>query len=1177
MREAVDPTLPAGPMRDQWTIDPDRGLWLFRASRLDALLDPLDALLLHLPPREWLAPQTVLVGHPGLRHWLRQALANRRGPGAVVANIAFALPGPWLDGLALALLGLPDAAARGWQHEVLRWRLLPRLRALDDARVQSMLADDDGTQAFALASRLASALAPLMLYRPDWLRRWARGEPAVRGDALLAAAWRALQGSGGADGRRGAPASRDDARVAHRGERLLQLAHHLNDAVLRPAGLAEDPLHVFGLHHLAPPELAVVRALSRWRPVVLHVADPCREHWLGMGSGRAAMRAALACDDIGESAFLALDHPLLAAWGRLGQHFLLALEDNALAVNERHGVDTLDPAPTTLLDRVQHSLRRNAPGLMRMASADALDALRGDASLRVLRCATPLRELEVLRDALAEAFATLPGLQPADVVVLAPDPARYRPLLPAVFGAPGQRDGVWPWHAFDVPLAASHPLYRALAIALALPGTRLTAPGLLDLLALPAVARRFSLEGEDAAVLRHALARLGVAWGLDADDRAAFDAPPSVEHTFDWGLDRALAGQVFGLRDAEVITLPDEARLLPGEGIDAGVAERLGRLHALLLEVREWTALAAASLTPGAWQTTLARRIDGLFAVAPGDDEARDALDAVRAMLAALADEWRDAGLEATAPIPASPAAPAASGLLPWPAVRDALRGRLDAVPERQRFLVGGITFAGMVPQRAIPFRVIAVLGLDEGALPRHAPEDGLELRAQAPRFGDRDLASDDRYLFLETLMAARDRLHLSFIGVGADDGRARNPAGPLADLLDTLARFVPPGGSAKPEAGWPWERQARLQPASVRDVGERGASIAARPPSHASPPTGAALATPPTLEALLAFFHDPARHALRDIAGARLDALEDERLEADEPLEPQADRREAIARRLVFAALEAGAAAPAESPDESLRLGGRLPPGALADALWREQREQALTTLGLLRTAPTPPREPLSAPRRIAVSVALDAGSTLTGEVAVRDDADGRLWLIEAVPGRQGDRLHFGRRIPLLLRWLALRLTQPDRVNIALVGSERDDDFAGRIAAMDAACTAAGTAEAREANAAALRAVLRAALDFRAAVLRGERRYLPATSWAAWRHGDDDPGRVIAAWAGAGIPVGERDHAPGYAALWGQDWHFVPGEGELARFVDDAKALVASFGALLDPAHGGDGVGGEP
>ncbi len=1154
-------------MRNEWTIDPDRGLWLFRASRLEALLDPLEALLAHLPPHDWLAPQTVLIGHPGLRPWLRQSLAAKRGPRGIVANLEFALPSPWLDRLAVSMLGLPDAAARGWQREVLRWRLLPALNALDDGRVRDMLAEDDGTQAFALAERLSAALAPLMLYRADWLRRWSRGESVLRGDALLAQAWRALH----ADQRH------DDARTPHRGERLTQLARRLHEAELRPEGLAHDPLHLFGLHHLAPPELAVLRALSRWRPVVLHVADPCREHWLGMGSGRAAMREALAREDVGESAFLALDHPLLAGWGRLGQHFLLALEDGDLAVNERHGVDALDAAPTTLLERVQHSLRRNAPALMRVESPAAFAALRDDASLRVQRCATPLRELEVLREALAEAFVALPGLQPADIVVLSPDLARYRALIPAVFGEPDQRHGTWPWHAADAPLAATHSVYRAFALVLTLPDTRLSAPSLLDLLSHSVVARRFGLEGENESTLRHVLARLGVAWGFDADDRADFDAPADGAHTFAWSLDRAMAGHVLGVRDAEVLELPDGERVLPGEGIDANVAERLGRLFAMLLELREWVELSRSTHPPITWSSKLALRIDTLFEIAPDDDEARDALDTVRGLLAELAEEWRDASLDAP---------------LPWALVRDALQAKLAAVPERQRFLVGGITFAGMVPQRAIPFRVVAVLGLNEGALPRHGPDDGFELRARSPRFGDRDLASDDRYLFLETLMAVRERLHLSFVGVGADDGRPRNPAGPLADLIDTLARFVPPIDQAKSEAGWPWERQAPLQPPRPGGRGDDGGDESAtrdapslaitRLHGAATDDAPFAAGAPAMLEALLAFFRDPAKQALRDGLGVRLDGLEDGRLDDSEPLAPQADPREAIARGLVFAALERGDEPP-DAIDEAWRLGGRLPPGLLGEALWREQREQAMRTLASLRASQGAPIEPLSAPMTIAVDLLLNrdaklhapaaaaADPRLIGSIAVREDATGTLWLIAAHPGRKAVALHFGQRVPLLLAWLALRLSQEKPVRVALVGEGAPDALGERLAAEDAAFLVSTDPETRATRRADYAQQLRFALEFRSAVLSGEACYLPATGWAAWRHAIDDPERVAKAWLGGERATGERDYAPGYAALWGPHWQFAPDDEHFQALHSSVTALTDALPLLLGPMEEGD------
>jgi exodeoxyribonuclease V gamma subunit len=1139
-------------MRDEWTIDPDRGLWLFRASRLEALLDPLEALLTHLPPASLLAPQTVLVGHPGLRAWLQARLAERRGPGGIVANLDVALPSPWLDALALSLGGEALLGVRPWAREVLRWRLWQALPGLNDPRVEALLARDaDGAERFALAARLASALTPLLVYRLDWLQAWERGArllPAASAndESLLAAAWRALRTPG---------------LPRHRGEGLRWLLGRLRAAapgeLADAVGANDGPLHVFGLNHLPPLEREVLQALSRHRPVVFHLLDPCAEDWLGMGSGRQRFREALADEDVGESRFLTLDHPLLAAWGRLGQHFLLGLEAGEVALHERAGADARDAddmtaaAPMPLLARLQRSLRRNDPERLAGPSPTA-----GDASLRVVACATPLRELEVLRDALAQAFMDLPGLQPADIVVLSPQLERYRALVPAVFGEAARRDAPWPWRLADVPLSATHPLYAALRQALALPGQRLTAPLLVDLLRTEALARRFGLEGRDVDALAHALARLGVAWGLDAADRARFGVPAMDAHGFAWGLDRALAAHVFGdddahdaeaVDDARVLVLPDGAPVVPARGIDAAVADVLGRAHGLLLELREWIALAGLTLDGEAWRSLLTQRIDALFDVKGLDPASREALEAVRTEVAALAAEWRDAGL---------------SHPLPFAAVRAALLERLDAVPERQRFLEGGITFCGMVPQRAIPFRVVAVLGLDEGALPRQAADAGLDLRRRHPRAGDRDLALDDRYLFLETVLAARERLHLSWIGIGAQDGGERNPAAPLAELLATLQRFA--GGA---DGAAPWRQQAALQPPAWRVAGDDRATRDATASTASTASTPVTIPPPAPLDpsALLRFFRDPARAALRDGMGVRLDALEDDALPADEPLAPRADPRDTLSRRLALIALERGEAPP-ESPPAAWTLAGRLPAGELGAALWRSERDDAVRLLGRLASDDAV-SDALGAPlpQESAWRVAIDLdGLRIDGAIAARLGADGGATVLSLFPKRKADELHFGQTLPAVLAWLLLRLTREGPVRLVLFGADGLHPMAATANALDEAMRC-GDAAARGAIEARLRGALRGLLAFRDAVLRGERRYLPKTSFVAIE-GHDEKTRL--AWAGGDASIGERDHAPGYAALWAHDWGL---DDELddagrVRLGRDAVQLLQA----LSPLHGG-------
>ncbi|MHB1617756.1 MAG: exodeoxyribonuclease V subunit gamma, partial [Metallibacterium sp.] len=109
------------------------GLYVYRASRLEALADQLAQQLAAQPPASVLTPQAVVVAHLGMKRWLLGTLAQRRGsdgsPG-IAANLHLLLPGEWWLRLGDALLGSDGSPA--WQREVLRWRILDLLDARSD-------------------------------------------------------------------------------------------------------------------------------------------------------------------------------------------------------------------------------------------------------------------------------------------------------------------------------------------------------------------------------------------------------------------------------------------------------------------------------------------------------------------------------------------------------------------------------------------------------------------------------------------------------------------------------------------------------------------------------------------------------------------------------------------------------------------------------------------------------------------------------------------------------------------------------------------------------------------------------------------------------------------------------------------------------------------------------------
>lgn len=1089
---------------------PHTGIVIYRASRLEALLAPLSRLLEEFPPEHLLAPQTVLAAHPGIKRWLHTALARERGVAGIVANLDVQLPSSWLLAQAHRRLGVPASALAPYRREALRWRIFACLPELDDPDIRRYLDDPDPLRRrFQLADRIAGIFSRYQVYRSDWLEAWQQGRRThPLPTTFLAPLWRRL---------------RTGINAPQRGELLKALIQQL---LQQPLGMRSEPLHVFGVSHLPPAELDVLRAVSRERLVALYLPDPCVQHWAGLSHEASELRRWLQAarpaneNEVSSDAVaMGVGHPLLAAWGRLGQHFGLVLNEGEQGVlsEVRHFEDyQRAPESDARLHRLQHSLRQLQPGLMRGSEE------RGDASLRIHGCHTRLRELEVLRDVLLQALSDHPDLQPGQMVVMAPDIAAYAPLIPAVFGAPGDATALLPYHLADVGLASSHPVFSAFRSVLALPVARISAAAVHDLLSVPCIARALGLDASGLEQLGHWLAHARVAWGLDAASRSRLGLPAYDEHSLAWGVERMLAGYVMGDAGEPAI---EALQCAPLSGVHGVQASALGALDGFLGEIDTFCREAAQARPLSQWLARLHALIDVLFVADANDGAEVEALAGLRGVVSGIESELPPADCDP---------------LLEFAVVREVLRERLEAVPERQPFLQGGITFCGMVPQRSIPFELAAVLGLNDGEFPRGGSDGGIDLMVKAPRLGDRDLRSDDRYLFLETVMAARRQLHLSYLAEGARDGKARNPAAPLAELMAFLEEHASPESIARhgdDTVDPPWYVSHALQPFDARYfTGEdpRWFSYAAAFTEAASASDGLtpflsrdeaqipAPVEPIPLASVLSYYRDPARQLLRRRLNVSLDALAEAALGNDEPLSALVDPGDRLPQTLLREALQRREFALPDMAPAALRLAGLLPAGRVGARAYKRLREQVDPLLQLasedeLLRAGLPVREALVVDRTLGE---FRVQGTLP---RVHPLATGWM-LFEAFPTKDKEAaIGFRERLPLLIEWGLLKLHALEhggRAELCLLypGKAQPWQQHWRQCVWSAA-------QWHSRLEALLQVYWRA--QFRPGL------YFPKTSWAlataepgnAWRD-------VLQAWQGGGYVTGERDYAPGYARL---------------------------------------------
>ena len=94
------------------------------------------------------------------------------------------------------------------------------------------------------------------------------------------------------------------------------------------------------------------------------------------------------------------------------------------------------------------------------------------------------------------------------------------------------------------------------------------------------------------------------------------------------------------------------------------------------------------------------------------------------------------------------------------------------------------------MPMRAVPFKVVCMLGLNDADYPRTVQPIGFDLVPYSKKQkGDRSRKLDDRYLFLEALLSARENLYISYIGRSCFDNQPRMPSTLVSELLEYIGR----------------------------------------------------------------------------------------------------------------------------------------------------------------------------------------------------------------------------------------------------------------------------------------------------------------------------------------------------------------------------------------------------
>ena len=721
---------------------------LYHGNDLSLLAGLLsNTLQTDVDPEGILIPETILIPQPAMKRWLQMVLAEQHG---IAANLRFLTPGEFVRATLHA--NRLESSSTIFAADTLRWRLYSVLS--DKTRwqhpaMQTIAPYLRGSQAdikaWSLANECATAFEKYQAWRRDWCLAWDLGGSPLDWQAHL---WREVT--------RGKP---------HRGQAITEYlkAFESRDTPA-PQGLPKR-LFVFACLNVSPDVLRVIATAAKAGPLHFFLPSPSRKYWGDISSLRERLK------NLPIDVFAHEENPLLQAWGRAGRDFIATLFSNN-TVELRGDVDIYEPHhQSSLLARVKNDLlERQTPGIV------TGNFELNDTSLQVHNCHTRLREAQVLHDQLHRLFLNDEKLQARDIAIMAPDIDAYAPFIEAVFGAAKNTPRYIPYRLSDRKLQESSALVDLFLRLLALPTLELTSNEVLELLNAPALAEYLDADEDCVRWWPFWIEQTGARWGLNAGHRQQHGVPAEHLTTWAFALDRLLLGYA----SADEGMLSSVAPVIEVEGQALNTLDKLIRGLRLLARYNEYF---RHPHTASHWATSCSELLALLDKSAQQNSNEAAALQDCQSAIAGLVEQTQQAELES---------------LIAPEIIRDYFKNILSESDASQNFLSGGVTVCRMVPMRQIPFKVICLLGLNEGQMPRTEPPGFIQRLAEeikspsTRRYGDRSLRDDDRFLFLQLLSAAETTFYLSYCGKHPRDDTEQAPSSLISELLDCLAAMHP-------------------------------------------------------------------------------------------------------------------------------------------------------------------------------------------------------------------------------------------------------------------------------------------------------------------------------------------------------------------------------------------------
>ncbi|NGX55597.1 MAG: RecBCD enzyme subunit RecC, partial [Chlamydiae bacterium] len=483
-------------------------------------------------------------------------------------------------------------------------------------------------------------------------------------------------------------------------------------------------VHLFAFSHHSRLHFDFFRRLGEKRAVFFYQLSACQEFWSDMVSEREQRRLLNGKEEL--ESYFKDHHPLLGNLGRVGRKFAELIEESELQTDEKY----ILPEGESKL----HLLQRD---LLLLQHSDFSEE---DESIQLHISSTPHREIQNLYHTLLSLIDEK-GIEPKDILVMAPDITIYEPFIHSIFGEKID------YQIADIP--TNEPI-QALYLMVELEKKRWSAPALLELFDHPLFRKKQRWGEGDLLLIKEWIGQAGIRWGFDGEHRSRLlkhcKQPFRAERaTWRKGIDDLL----LQLATTNTIDLTDGQLL-------GQMAFRIDSLHRDLAQLHDGTEKGLKE-----WSNHLKYLVETYLAFP--ESERRGLFKELDQLVRTdIGRSYRFSTFFSLFK---------------------------EILSDETRTLNGNrlqsVRFFSMLPMRAIPAKVVALIGMNHDNFPRKERLRKLDLLYQAKGSDYYPTRNDfDRYLFLEALLSARESLILSYLGHSPLDGSEAPPSAVLSQII---------------------------------------------------------------------------------------------------------------------------------------------------------------------------------------------------------------------------------------------------------------------------------------------------------------------------------------------------------------------------------------------------------